>query len=460
MSDALRVAVIGAGPAGLYAAAELTRNDARVDVLDRLPCPYGLVRYGVAPDHLKIKSTQIVLRRILDRPEVRFLGGIELGTEIFVDELKAHYDAVLYAVGSSVDRRLGIPGEDLAGSHSATQFVKWYSGHPDSPIDAFRLDARSVVVIGVGNVAVDVTRILAKSVGELHVTDMPDHVLGALGASSVTDIHLVGRRGPAQAKFTPKELRELGELANADVIVDPDELVVDDAGEQALETDKNARTNLELLREWATRSPEGRPRRIHLRFLHSPVALPGTDRVEGVELERNVLDGTGAVKPTGETTVLPAQMVLRSVGYRGVALPGIPFDEDRGVIPHVDGRVQRDGETAAGEYVVGWIKRGPSGVIGTNKSDAMETVASLLADRDALPRAANRDPDAVPVLAAERGATVVTWEGWKAIEAAETALGGAAGRTTVKITDRADLLAAAARPTSRAERHLTAVQTQ
>lgn len=445
MSGSVRVAVIGSGPSGLYTADELSKHDSvSVDVLDRLPCPYGLLRYGVAPDHLKMKSLEITLRKILERPGVRFLGGVELGSGLTVDELGEYYDAVVYATGSSVDRRLSIPGEGLPGSFSATEFVAWYCGHPDAEVDAFTLDAHSAVVIGVGNVAIDVARILAKSAPELAVTDMPDQVLQVLDASAISDIYIAGRRGPAQAKFTTKELRELGELAGADVVVDPAELVLDQASKELIETNKAVRRNLETLQEWSVRPQQGRARRIHLRFLLSPVAVLGTERVEAVQCERNALDGSGSVVGNGETVTLAAQLVLRSVGYQGLALPGVPFDERSGVIPHVAGRVQRDGCTALGEYVVGWIKRGPTGVIGTNKGDARETVEQLLTDLDALPRAPHREPDAIIDKLAQRGVQVVTWAGWEAIDAAEQALGVAAGRTRIKIADRASLLHAAA----------------
>ena len=445
MSEPVRVAVIGSGPSGLYAADELSKHDAvSVDVLDRLPCPYGLLRYGVAPDHLKMKSLELTLRKILERPRVRFLGGVELGTDVSVQELRQHYDAVVYATGSPVDRRLSIPGEDLPGSFSATQFVAWYCGHPDAAVDAFTLNARSAVVIGMGNVAIDVARILAKTAQELHVTDMPEHVLKVLDASTLRDVSIVGRRGPAQAKFTTKELRELGELANADVVVDPAELVLDEASKEVVETNKTVRRNLEALHEWSTRPQQSRPRRIHLRFLLAPVAVHGAGRVAAVECERTALDGAGGVTGTGEMITLPAQLLLRSVGYRGLALPGVPFDERSGVIPHVQGRVLRAGSAATGEYVVGWIKRGPTGVIGTNKGDAKETVEQLLDDLSTLPRAAHRDPDAVISLLTQRGVGVVTWAGWEAIDAAEQTLGAAAGRKRIKIADRQALLTAAA----------------
>lgn len=445
MAEAVRVAVIGSGPAGLYATDELCKHGGvEVDVFDKLPCPYGLLRYGVAPDHLKMKSLETALRRILERDEVRFLGGVRLGHELSVDDLTEHYDAVVYAVGASADRRLGIPGEDLPGSFSATEFVSWYCGHPDAAVDEFTLDARSVVIIGVGNVAVDITRILAKTSAELReTTDIHDPVLDVLAASAITDIHMVGRRGAAQAKFTTKELRELGELANADVVVHPEELELGVAGEQTVQQDKAVRRNVEVLREWAEREQDGRPRRIHLRFLRSPVAVLGEERVDGVELERNILDDTGRAVGTGETETVPAQLLLRSVGYRGLALPGVPFDERNGVIPHDGGRVLRDGTPSVGEYVVGWIKRGPTGVIGTNKSDAKETVTTLLADLDSLPRVPQPDPAAIVELLAQRGVPVITWQGWQAIDAAERALGVDGGRNRVKIADFDALLAAA-----------------
>jgi len=450
VADSIRVAVVGSGPAGLYAAGELADHDGvTVDVLDRLPCPYGLLRYGVAPDHLKMKSLEITLRKILERPSVRFLGGVELGADVTVDELREFYDAVVYATGSAVDRRLGIPGEDLPGSFSATEFVAWYCGHPDTAVDAFALDANSAVVVGVGNVAVDVTRILAKCADELReTTDMHDPVLDVLAVSAVTDIYMVGRRGPAQAKFTTKELRELGELANADVVVDPEDLQFDDASQAVFASDRAIRRNVEALQEWSTSPLTGKPRRIHLRFLLSPTAVLGNGRVEAVELERNKLDGSGGVVGTGELITLPAQLLLRSVGYRGQPLPGVPFDERAGVIPHIAGRVQRDGAAAPGEYVVGWIKRGPTGVIGTNKSDAKETVASLLADAGTLLRPAHRDPDAFVDKLRSRGVDVITWSGWQAIERAELALGAAAGRKRIKITDRQALLTAADAPST------------
>jgi len=444
----LRVAVVGSGPAGVYAAEALSgHGQVSVDVLDRLPSPYGLVRYGVAPDHLKIKSIINALRQVLEHPQVRFLGNVAFGTDLSLDDLHRHYDAVIFAAGAAVDRRIGVAGEDLPGNFSAREFVAWYSGHPDTALDSFALTARSVAVVGVGNVAVDVARVLAKTADELRATDLPDHVLDVLAASRVEDIHMLGRRGPAQAKFTTKELRELGELANADVLVDAAELELDAASRAAMTASAAVRRNVEVLQEWAARAPQGRARRLHLRFLLRPVEVLGPDVVSGIRLERSRLDGTGSTVPTGKQTTVEAQLLLRSVGYRGVPVPGLPFDENTGVVPNAGGRVLSDGVAVPGSYVAGWIKRGPTGVIGTNKADARETVAALLSDAASLRPAPVRDPDAVLHLLVERGVAVVAWEGWQAIDDAEVGLGSAQGRDRVKIADLAHLLrAAGARP--------------
>ena len=439
----LRIAVIGSGPAGVYAAGALAQHgDVAVDVLDRLPSPFGLVRYGVAPDHPKIQSISAALAKVLETPGVRFLGNVEVGTDIQLADLHRFYDGVIFAHGASVDRRLGIPGEDLLGSTSATDFVAWYCGHPDAP-QQFTLDAPSVAVIGMGNVALDVARILAKSHEDLRSTDAPDHVLAALEASQVQDIHLIGRRGPAQAKFTTKELRELGELAGVDVIVDPRELELDAASRAAVTADPVLKRNLDVLLEWASRPLAGHPRRVFVRFLQRPVEVLGDTAVTGLALEGTRLDPEGNATGTGVMSALDVQMVLRSVGYRGLPVVGLPFDETTGIVPNVEGRVIRDGEVTPGEYVAGWIKRGPTGVIGTNKSDAKETVASLLDDAATLPPATERDPDAVLQLLEERGADVVTWDGWRAIQLTEARLGEAQGRARAKIAGRAALLRAA-----------------
>jgi ferredoxin--NADP+ reductase len=440
----LRVAVVGSGPAGIYAAAALTgRDEAAVDVIDRLPTPFGLVRYGVAPDHEKMKSVAATLRKVLEHERVRFLGNVELGADVTLEDLHRHYDAIVVANGAAVDRRLGIGGEDLPGSFSATEFVSWYSGHPDSALDRFTLTAGTVIVIGVGNVAVDVARVLSKTADELRTTDIPDHVLAVLSHSHVRDVMIIGRRGPAHAKFTTKELRELGELANADVVVRPGELALDEAGEAELARNAVARRNLEVLRTWSERTPEGRPRRLHLRFWLRPAAISGDACVTGMEFARGRPDGTGGAADTGESVHLPADMVLRSVGYRGVPIPGLPFDDERGVIPNAAGRILRDGAPVPGEYVAGWIKRGPSGIIGTNKHDATETVRCLLEDAPTLPRREVGDADGIVDLLHQRGARVVMWQGWEAIEALEIAAGRRRGAKQVKVAERELLLAAA-----------------
>jgi ferredoxin/flavodoxin---NADP+ reductase len=436
----LRVAVVGSGPAGIYAAARLTSHDqVAVDVIDRLPTPFGLVRYGVAPDHEKMKSVAVALRRVLEHERVRFLGNVELGADVSMADLHRYYDAVVVANGAAVDRRLGIAGEDLPGSFSATEFVAWYSGHPDSALDKFTLTAQTVIIIGVGNVAVDVARVLLKTAEELKSTDIPDHVLAVLSHSTVQDVMITGRRGPAYAKFTTKELRELGELANADVIVDPAELALDEASEAELARNAVARRNLDVLRTWSERTPAGRPRRLHLRFGLRPSAICGDRYVTGLQFARSTAT---AVRP-GPSIRLGTDMVLRSVGYRGVAIPGLPFDEERGVIPNDAGRVLRDGAVVPGEYVAGWIKRGPSGIIGTNKHDAAETVNCLLEDAPALPRRQVADADGIVDLLHRHGVRVVPWQGWEAIEALEIAAGQRRGARQVKVAERELLLAAA-----------------
>ncbi|MEE1773892.1 FAD-dependent oxidoreductase [Streptomyces sp. JV185] len=464
----LRVAVVGSGPSGVYTAQALVAQDrvpdVRVHVLDRLPCPYGLVRYGVAPDHEKIKSLQNSLRTVLEHERITFLGNVEVGGDgIPPEQLGELYDAVVYCVGAATDRALAVPGEDLPGSCSATEFVSWYSAHPDAAADGFALRARSVVVIGVGNVAVDVARILARSARELRPTDVPDGALGALAGSRVHEIHMAGRRGPSQARFTTKELRELGGLPQARVVVDGAELARDPAYADpsvrpvALSSPPNAppltaaaRRNVEVLRGWAAAGDAGAgtgghpARTIHLRFFLRPVELLERDgRVAGVRFARTVPDGSGGVRDAGTYEDIPAQLVLRAIGYRGVPLPGLPFDPVRGTVPHLAGRVLRDGVPSPGEYVAGWIKRGPTGVIGSNRSCAKETVASLLDDA---PLLTGRAPAPDPVAALRAwGLCPVEWDGWLSIERAETALGRSLGRERVKIPDWAGLLSAARR---------------
>ncbi len=437
----LRVAVVGAGPAGFYAAEALLkgRDDVSVDLLDRLPTPYGLVRFGVAPDHQKLKSVTRLYERTLGDERLRYLGNVEFGQHVTLGDLRRHYHAVVIAVGAPADRRLGIPGEDLPGSLSATEFVAWYNGLPDHADLHVPLDATTAVVIGVGNVAIDVTRVLAKSVDELAQTDMADHAIEHLKSSTIEEIVIVGRRGPAEARFTTKELRELGELLNADIYVDEDDLVVPAASRAAIAGDVNAQKNLEVLEGFAGQVPEGKPRRVRIRFLLSPVEIQGDGRVERIVFERNRLEerdgGWVAAVPTGEREVIEAQLVFRSVGYRGTALPGLPFDERAGVIPNESGRVSGAGESVPGVYVAGWIKRGPSGVIGTNKADAMESVRALLEDaaEGLLPEPPEPTREAVDALLQERGADPFGTAEWFRLDAVELQAGEAQGRPRVKI---------------------------
>ena len=443
---ALRVAVVGSGPAGFYAAGALLAADvpAEVDLIERLPTPWGLVRLGVAPDHPKIKSVSRAFEKIAAQPGFRFLGNIEVGRDVRHDELLELYDAVVYAVGAQSDRRMGIPGEDLPGSWAATEFVAWYNGHPDFQELSFDLAGERAVVIGNGNVAVDVARMLALTPDELAPTDTTDAAIDAFNGAGIREIVMVGRRGPAQAAFTTPELIELGELAGADVIVDPVDL------EGAEPTDTNSERNLEVLREYAARRPEGKPKRLVLRFLLSPVAILGEDHVEAIELVHNRLEpdasGTLRAVASDERETLDCGIVFRSVGYRGVTLPGVPFDDSRGTIRNDRGRVVDErGNTVAGVFAAGWIKRGPSGVIGTNKKDAAETVALLLEDAEAglLGGPEGTAAEDVEGLLGTRGIACVTYAGWQAIDAAERAAGEPHGRPRTKLCSWDDLLAAA-----------------
>ncbi|MFG2990553.1 FAD-dependent oxidoreductase [Streptomyces sp. NPDC048257] len=448
----LRIAVVGSGPSGVYAAQTLVQQrevpGVRVDVLDRLPAPYGLVRYGVAPDHEKIKSLQGSLRTVLEDERIRFLGNVEVGGDALpTDRLLELYHAVVYCVGAARDRMLGIPGEELTGVHSATAFVSWYSGHPDAAAEAFDLPGvDAAVVVGAGNVAVDVTRILARGTAELTPTDMPQPALGALAESGVRQVAMVARRGPSQGRFTTKELRELGTLPGVDTRADPAELALDPMYADpvaAAALPAVARRNLEVLRGWAAAGPGEGPRRIALRFYLRPVEILGgpDGRVTGMRFERTAPDGLGGVTGTGVHEDIEAQLVLRSVGYKGVPLGGLPFDPAKGTVPHAAGRVLRAGRASVGEYVAGWIKRGPTGVIGTNRPCAKETVSSLLQDAGALAR---RDLSGDPLDALRAaGLHPVRWPGWLAIEAAEADLGRSLGRRSVKIPDWQGLLGAA-----------------
>jgi ferredoxin--NADP+ reductase len=440
----LRIAIIGSGPSGAFAAQALSAKadlPVAIDVFDCLPAPYGLVRYGVAPDHEKIKSIVDTFRQIFDQPGIRFLGNVSFGTDVTIADLRQHYDAIIVATGASADRRIGIAGEDLPGVFSATEFVAWYSGHPDAEVDRFTLPAESVVVVGVGNVALDVARILAKSPDELRATDVPEHVLDVLAASRIRDVHIVGRRGPEHARFSSKELLELGELTNADVLLNPAALDLDDRAQAVLAENPVARRTVKALSTLAAIPVEGKPRRVHIHFNRRPAELVGGVAVHALRVEQMAADDAGSLFATGLFSNIDAQMVLRSVGYRGLPIPGISFDTSTSTVPNDNGRVLEDnGKPDVGVYVVGWIKRGPSGVIGTNKRDSVETVTSLLADLQSLPVAPQRDPAAIDALLTHRGVHAVYWDGWQAIDSAEIALGQASGRGRVKIHDRASML--------------------
>ena len=440
----LRAAVIGAGPSGFYATDQLVKAGFEVDLYDALPTPFGLVRAGVAPDHPKIKSVTRVYEKTAARDGFRFFGGVELGTHITREDLLERYHTILYAVGTSTDNRLGIPGEQLDGSHAATEFVAWYNGHPAYADRRFDLTAERAVVIGNGNVALDVARMLMLTPDELAPTDTADHALEALAAARVQEVAVLGRRGPAQAAFTNPELLELGELSRADVVVDPADL----EGIQPPAADTTKRRNVEILREYAGREAGGKSHRIALRFLRSPVEILGDaqGRVRGVRVVRNELDADGRAVPTGDEEVIECGLVLRSIGYRGVPLDGIPFDERRGLIRNDDGRVVDDNGTALrGEYAVGWIKRGPSGVIGTNKKCAADTVTAILDDAGAhaLNVPGRPDRDTIEPWLRERAPALVTWSGWQAIDHHERGRGEASGRPRVKLTDVDDMVAVA-----------------
>ena len=451
----LRIAIVGAGPAGFYAAECLLRNDGvSVDLYDRLPTPFGLVRSGVAPDHQKIKNVTRVFEKVADHPRFRFFGNVCFGEHLALEDFAAHYHQVLFTTGAQTDRSLGIPGEDLPGSHSATEFVAWYNGHPEFRDCTFDLSCERAVVVGVGNVAVDVARILCRTNAELAATDIADYALDALRASRVREVVLLGRRGPLQAAFTYPEVKELGEMEDADILARPDEVALDPLSEAALEAaqDRQATKQVALLQDYAERSPSGKRGRIVLRFLVSPTEILGDDRVEGVRIVRNELvdDGSDRLRPrpTGETEEIEAGLVFRSVGYRGVALAGVPFDERRGVVPNDGGRVtDADGTPVPGLYVAGWIKRGPSGVIGTNKPDAHETANAMLEDAD---RGLTFDPptpdaDAAERLVRARQPASFCYADWRRLDAHEIGLGEAAGRPRVKLTRIEDMLEALGR---------------
>lgn len=457
----LRVAIVGAGPTGFYAADALFRNTrgvaVSVDLYDQLPTPYGLVRLGVAPDHQKIKAVTAAFEKVAAHPGFRFFGNVALGRDLTREDLRDHYHQILYCTGAQTDRRMGIPGEDLAGSHPATSFVAWYNGHPAFRDCAFDFAHARAAVVGVGNVALDVARMLCRTPAELARTDIADYALEALARSRIREVVILGRRGPAQAAFTTPELKELGELEGADVWARPEEVALDPLSRAALERthDRAALRKVELLQEFSRRAPTGKPRRLVFRFLVSPVELVGDARghVAAIRLARNELWATPAgalqARATGQTEEIPVGLVFRAVGYRGVPLPGVPFNEAWGVILNERGRMldPASREPVTGEYTAGWIKRGPTGVIGTNKPDAVETVGCMLEDAAAGALLAPRrpDPGAVEALVRARQPHVVTWADWLRLDELEAARGRAQGRPRVKFTRLEDILAALGR---------------
>ena len=445
----LRVAVIGSGPSGFYATEALIKSEyaVRIDMFERLPAPFGLVRNGVAPDHPKLKQSILVYDKIARSPEFTYLGNVTIGRDISVDELRGAYHASIFACGAETDKKLGIPGEDLAGSHTATEFVGWYNGHPDYRDRVFDLSSEVAVIVGQGNVAADVCRILAKTVDELKHTDIAEHALAALAESKIREIYVIGRRSPAQAKFTNKELRELGELADCAMIVNPQDLSLNPESEKEL-ADKNnfiSAKNIEIFKSF-TSSVLSKRRRCYIRFLEGPVAVMGNGRVEQVVLERNRLEGPPfqqSARGTGEKVELPCGILFRSIGYSGIPMPGVPFDERRGVFRNNDGRVvDHNGDVVPNLYVTGWIKRGPTGIIGTNRADSVATVESLLADLpkldsgEAKPGAASLYP-----LLASRGVRVISYEDWLKIDAAEVERGKLKNKPREKFTTVAEMLA-------------------
>lgn len=440
----LRVAIVGSGPSGFYAAEALLKSGrtVTVDMIERLPVPFGLVRSGVAPDHPKLKMAALAFEMTAALPGFRFFGNVRVGKDVTIDELRRTHHAIVLACGAESDRQLGVPGEDLAGSHTATEFVGWYNGHPDYRDRRFDLSREVVAIIGQGNVAIDVTRILAKSVDELRQTDIAAHALEALAESRVREIHLIGRRGPAQAKFTNKELKELGELADANVHVAAQDLELNPESMEELATKSNfiPATNVEFFRTWAARAPApGKRKTIHFHFLASPIRLEGAERVEKLVLGRNTLSGPAFeqnAEPTGEAYSLPAELLFRSIGYRGRALDGVPFEPKRGVFPNEAGRITG----TSGLYATGWIKRGPSGIIGTNRACGVETVDTLLGDLPTLSKEARSGGDGLAALLDGRRIPVVDYAAWKRIDAEEIRRGQPQGKPREKFTRTGEML--------------------
>jgi ferredoxin/flavodoxin---NADP+ reductase len=440
----IRVAVIGAGPAGIYAADTLVKEyeAAKVDVFDRLPAPYGLVRYGVAPDHPRIKEIIKALRRVLSHDDIRFIGNVHYGSDVKLSDLRRFYDAVIFSTGANADRALDIPGIDLPGSYGAADFVSWYDGHPDVPRD-WPLTAKNVAVLGAGNVALDVARVLAKPADEQLTTEIPANVYRGLSLNQATDVHVFARRGPAQIKFTPMEFRELSHSPSVDVIVHPEGFDIDEASQKAINSSKATKLVVDTLFKYMDQEPSGAPHRIHIHLCQSPVAVLGTDRVEGLRTERTELIGDGTVRGTGEFVDTPVEAVYRAVGYLSTHLADVPFDHAAGVVPHDAGRVLNlDGTPMRDTYVTGWIKRGPIGLIGHTKSDAAETVNSLLNDLADIAPPEVGDPDGILEHLAGNGIDYTTWAEWERLDAHEIALGAEQGRERVKVVPRDGMIRA------------------
>ena len=455
----MRVAIIGAGPAGVYAADILTKAErdfeVSIDLFDKYPAPYGLIRYGVAPDHPRIKGIVNALHKVMDRGDIRFLGNVHYGKDLTLTDFRHFYDAIIFATGAIKDADMSIPGVELEGSFGGADFVSWYDGHPDVPRD-WPLDAKEVAVIGNGNVALDVARILSKHADDLLTTEIPDNVYEGLKKSPVTDVHIFGRRGPAQVKFTPLELRELSHSRDVDIVLYPEDFEFDEGSDEQIRSNNQTKTMVNTLTNWLVEEQDtGASRRLHLHFLHSPVEIyedpanPG--KVGGMKFERNELDGTGNARGTGEIVDYPVQAVYRAIGYFGSELPEVGFDSRRGVIPNDGGRViDESGTPVPGIYTTGWIKRGPVGLIGHTKGDALETIGFLLEDRQGLPAAEEPDEDAIIKLLEDRGVEYTTWEGWLKLDAYEKSLGasyvhpdpatGELVRERVKVVDREEMI--------------------
>ena len=445
----LRLAIVGAGPAGIYAAdliikSELRDFDVSIDLFDLLPAPYGLVRYGVAPDHPRIKGIIRALYEVLDRGDIRFFGNVEYGKDITLDDLKTHYNAVIFSTGAVKDANLNIPGIELDGSFGAAAFVNWYDAHPDFE-RSWDLSAKEIAVLGNGNVALDVARVLSKPAEAMLSTDIPDNVHQGLLASQATDVHVFGRRGPAQVKFSPLELREAVHIEGVDTIVYEEDFQYDEGSQEAIDSNNQTRVMVKTLEELRTNQVTGAKRRLHLHFFSAPVEILGKDgKVAGIKIERTKLDGTGNVKPTGEFREFPIQAVYRAVGYFGSELSEVPFDEKAGIIPNDKGRVlDTDGKHIQGVYATGWIKRGPVGLIGHTKSDAIETIAQIIEDKNTWWQPNSPSEDSITELLTSRNIDFVGWPEWLRIDAEEKRLGEAQERERIKLVEREDFLTVA-----------------